>query len=49
MSNLTLTVTCQFRRGIVADIFTFLAAQRCNTTDSAQFDDAETENSRLLR
>jgi formyltetrahydrofolate deformylase len=37
-----LTVTCPSRRGIVAAISGFLAAQTCNITDSAQFDDTET-------
>ena len=37
-----LTVTCPSRRGIVAAISGFLAAQGCNITDSAQFDDLQT-------
>ena len=39
MSDLILTVTCPARRGIVAAISGFLAANGCNITDSAQFDD----------
>ncbi|MEZ5726379.1 MAG: formyltetrahydrofolate deformylase [Paracoccaceae bacterium] len=41
MSDLVLTVTCPTRRGIVAAISGFLAANGCNITDSAQFDDLE--------
>ena len=41
-SNFVLTVTCPSTRGIVAAISGFLAAQGCNITDSAQFDDRET-------
>src|SRR5471030_870742 len=37
-----LTVTCTSRRGIVAAISGCLAANGCNITDSAQFDDALT-------
>ena len=37
-----LTVTCKSRRGIVAAISGCLAANGCNITDSAQFDDALT-------
>ncbi|MDB6176440.1 formyltetrahydrofolate deformylase [Paracoccus sp. Z330] len=42
MNSFTLRVTCATARGIVAAISGFLAAQDCNITDSAQFDDAET-------
>jgi len=42
MSNFCVTVTCPSTRGIVAAISSYLAAQGCNITDSAQFDDAET-------
>ena len=41
-SNYVLTVACPTTRGIVAAISGFLAAQGCNITDSAQFDDRET-------
>lgn len=44
MENFVLTVQCQSRRGIVAAIATFLAEHGCNITDSAQFDDPQTEN-----
>ena len=39
MTDLVLTVACESRRGIVAAVAGFLAAQGCNITDSAQFDD----------
>lgn len=39
--SFVLTVTCNSRRGIVAAIASYLAAQGCNITDSAQFDDPE--------
>ena len=42
MTALVLTVQCETRRGIVAAISTYLAAQGCNITDSAQFDDTRT-------
>ncbi|MDP5308225.1 formyltetrahydrofolate deformylase [Paracoccus spongiarum] len=42
MKSFTLRVTCASTRGIVAAISGFLAAQDCNITDSAQFDDTET-------
>ncbi len=42
MDRFVLTVTCPTRRGIVAAIATFLAEHGCNITDSAQFDDTET-------
>jgi formyltetrahydrofolate deformylase len=42
--NFVLTVQCPSRRGIVAAIAGFLAEQGCNITDSAQFDDPQTEN-----
>lgn len=42
MSHYVLTVKCPIRRGIVAAISSYLAANGCNITDSAQFDDAET-------
>lgn len=38
-----LTVQCKSRRGIVAAVSTFLAANGCNITDASQFDDVETE------
>lgn len=44
MENFVLTVQCQSRRGIVAAIATFLAEHGSNITDSAQFDDPQTEN-----
>lgn len=44
MTKFALRVKCPSRRGIVASISTFLAEQGCNITDSAQFDDAETDN-----
>ncbi|MBN8934381.1 MAG: ACT domain-containing protein, partial [Rhizobium pusense] len=43
MDNFVLTVQCQSRRGIVAAIASFLAEYGCNITDSAQFDDPQTE------
>ena len=43
MSRYCLTVTCPSRRGIVAAISTFLAANGCSITDSAQFDDQDTD------
>ncbi|NIZ10847.1 formyltetrahydrofolate deformylase [Pseudooceanicola sp. HF7] len=43
MSDFTLTVTCQTRRGIVARISGFLAEAGCNIRDLAQYDDTETE------
>lgn len=43
MDNFVLTVQCQSRRGIVAAIAGFLADHGCNITDSAQFDDPQTE------
>lgn len=42
MNSYTLRVTCGTARGIVAAISGLLAAQDCNITDSAQFDDSET-------
>ena len=44
MSHYALTVTCPSRRGIVAAIATYMAANGCNITDSSQFDDTETGN-----
>jgi formyltetrahydrofolate deformylase len=44
VDNFVLTVQCPSRRGIVAAIAGFLAEQGCNITDSAQFDDPQTEN-----
>lgn len=41
MTELTLTVSCPSRRGIVAAIAGYLADQGCNITDSAQFDDEQ--------
>lgn len=43
MNNFVLTVQCQSRRGIVAAIASFLSENGCNITDSAQFDDPQTE------
>ncbi|MCF3972518.1 formyltetrahydrofolate deformylase [Paracoccus salsus] len=42
MKSYTLRVTCASTRGIVAAISGLVAAQDCNITDSAQFDDSET-------
>jgi len=44
MQTFALTVKCKSTRGIVAAISAFLAANGCNITDSAQFDDQETGN-----
>ena len=44
MTKYALTVTCRSKRGIVAAIANYLADNRCNITDSAQFDDKETGN-----
>lgn len=44
MSKFCLTVTCASKRGIVAAISNFIAAEDCNITDSAQFDDTENGN-----
>jgi formyltetrahydrofolate deformylase len=44
MQSFALTVKCKSTRGIVAAISEFLAANGCNITDSAQFDDQETGN-----
>ena len=44
MTNYALTVTCPTTRGIVGSIGTFLADNGCNITDSAQFDDAQTNH-----
>ncbi len=41
-SSYALTVHCPSTRGIVAAVAGFLAAQGCNITDSAQFDDLGT-------
>src|SRR3546814_20107936 len=43
MSQFVLTVQCKAQRCIVGSIGTVLAEQGCNITDSAQFDDAATE------
>jgi len=43
MPRSCLTVTCPSRRGIVAAISTFLADHGCSITDSAQFDDPDTD------
>ena len=43
LDHYVLTVQCQSRRGIVAAIARYLAEQGCNITDSAQFDDPQTE------
>jgi formyltetrahydrofolate deformylase len=43
VDNFVLTVECRSRRGIVAAIAGFLAEHGCNITDSAQFDDPQTE------
>ncbi|MGH1330794.1 MAG: formyltetrahydrofolate deformylase [Paracoccaceae bacterium] len=44
MTSHVLTVKCASKRGIVAAISTKLAALGCNITDSAQYDDPETNN-----
>lgn len=44
MTQFALRVRCRSTRGIVAAISTFLAAEDCNITDSAQFDDVDTGN-----
>jgi formyltetrahydrofolate deformylase len=44
MTKYALTVTCPSTRGIVAAIANYLAEFGCNITDSAQYDDAETDN-----
>ncbi|HBZ43788.1 MAG TPA: formyltetrahydrofolate deformylase, partial [Maritimibacter sp.] len=44
MSKFALTVTCPSKIGIVAAIANFLADHGCNITDSAQFDDPETDH-----
>ncbi|MEM8730734.1 MAG: formyltetrahydrofolate deformylase [Pseudomonadota bacterium] len=43
MTSFVLTVQCPSRRGIVAAVSGFLADHGCNITDSAQFDDTQTE------
>ncbi|SPF80118.1 formyltetrahydrofolate deformylase [Pseudoprimorskyibacter insulae] len=43
MSKYALTVACPTSRGIVAAIAVFLAENGCNITDSAQYDDENTE------
>ncbi|MBR7887652.1 formyltetrahydrofolate deformylase [Marinomonas sp. A79] len=43
MPRYCLTVTCPSRRGIVAAISGFLAEKGCTITDSAQFDDVNTD------
>ncbi|MFN4102256.1 MAG: formyltetrahydrofolate deformylase [Pararhodobacter sp.] len=43
MTSFVLTVRCATKRGIVAAITGYLAEQGCNITDSAQFDDLETD------
>ncbi|MFB9224720.1 formyltetrahydrofolate deformylase [Paracoccus cavernae] len=43
MADQVLTVTCPARRGIVAAISGMLAANGCNITDSAQYDDQEND------
>lgn len=42
MRDYVLTVACVSRRGIVAAVASYLAAQGCNITDAAQFDDDAT-------
>ncbi|MDR5655477.1 formyltetrahydrofolate deformylase [Ruixingdingia sedimenti] len=42
MTRYCLTVSCPSTRGIVAAVSAVLAANGCNITDSAQFDDTET-------
>jgi len=44
MHRFALRVRCTSTRGVVAAISTFLAANGCNITDSAQFDDSDTGN-----
>ncbi|MBD5769472.1 formyltetrahydrofolate deformylase [Marinomonas colpomeniae] len=43
MSKFCLTITCPSRRGIVAAVSGFLAEKGCTITDSAQFDDTNTD------
>ncbi|MGY3727677.1 MULTISPECIES: formyltetrahydrofolate deformylase [Cobetia] len=43
MSRYCLTVTCPSRRGIVAAISAYLSENGCTITDSAQFDDPDTD------
>lgn len=43
MPDFVLTITCATQRGIVAAISGFLAEKGCNITDSAQFDDMESQ------
>ncbi|WP_095589320.1 formyltetrahydrofolate deformylase [Actibacterium ureilyticum] len=43
MTKYALTVTCTSTRGIVAAIANYMADNGCNITDSAQFDDAQTD------
>lgn len=43
MTKLCLTVTCATSRGIVAAVSGFLAENECNITDSAQYDDMDTD------
>jgi formyltetrahydrofolate deformylase len=42
MTQFALTVACPSKRGIVAAIASYLSDQGCNITDSAQFDDPQT-------
>jgi len=42
--NFVLTAKCRSARGIVAAISNYLADRGCNITDSAQFDDLDTES-----
>ncbi|MDK3019650.1 ACT domain-containing protein, partial [Pseudodonghicola flavimaris] len=43
MSQITLTVSCPVRPGIVAAISTYLSEQDCNIHDSSQFSDLEND------
>uniref|UniRef100_UPI0004882561 formyltetrahydrofolate deformylase n=1 Tax=Pseudodonghicola xiamenensis TaxID=337702 RepID=UPI0004882561 len=43
MSQITLTVSCPVRPGIVAAISTYLSEQGCNIHDSSQFSDLEND------
>ena len=43
MSQITLTVSCPVRPGIVAAIATYLSEQGCNIHDSSQFSDLEND------
>ncbi|RCL01874.1 MAG: formyltetrahydrofolate deformylase [Candidatus Tokpelaia sp. JSC188] len=42
VNRLILTISCYSKRGIVADISSYLVINGCNIVDSSQFDDLET-------